>query len=436
MADIISYAQTMFDTFDQRPFNRVDSLLFSYLAYVHYHGPLSTLDLPEFTGKASSAPAQDPSDSPAPDKANPGSFFRRIRQKLPWHKADPGQQKEQIPDDSENFLDLRQIMLAENFPAMFGDETEGNNYRRALEAICQSPRYRGIQIGYYLQNQTEAHNEEQQFGAVTFLLPDGTEYLSFRGTEASLVGWKEDFEMTYHKVIPSQNEALAYLTAVAGKSGRPLRLGGHSKGGNMAVYAAANASQAIQARILGVYSHDGPGFWPDFYQQPGWQAIKDKEDKTCPEFSLIGQLLYPEPDYSLVACSVSGINQHYCLNWLVEEGDFKPGSRIDSKAQAMADSIRTWTKGIPVDKRQSIVNHVYAALRASGYDNINELTGNFSQAWPKIRDAIKKTDPDERSMIYTAVKDLMGVLLPSMIGTLIPSFTGSGKTDSNKTQTA
>lgn len=426
MGNIVDYAQTMMETFDQRPFSRVDSLVLSQLTYLALPSYVPHLDLPGYT---SPLPAPVPSPSPAPSptwwdrwKGSLLSFFQSGLESEGKEEGPKGSKKpeesepELKPRDLDNFLPLAELYRAEEFASMFKGDPLTSEHRPLLEAVCASPRFRQLRVGNYTQNENTLDGEEQQFAAVTYLLPDGREYLAFRGTEPSLVGWKEDFAMTYSPVIPSQTEAVAYTQAVAAQSARPLLVGGHSKGGNMAVYAAVMAEEAVQDRIQAVYSHDGPGFHQEFYDLPGWKRIGPKEDKTCPQYTVIGQLMRPESRFDLVKSNTTGVSQHYCLNWLVEKGDFVPAGQIDPNAERFDNSLRNWLQARPYDQRKTIVTTVYQALKAGGYDNIQELKDNFSSAWPKISAVIGQLEPGDKSIVLAAVKDIIAMLIPSMIG--------------------
>jgi hypothetical protein len=127
-----------------------------------------------------------------------------------------------------------------------------------LQASAGSKRFRDVRLCCYRSKILE--QEQTQFAALACILPDSTVFVAFRGTDNTLVGWQEDFNMSFCDSVPAQREAAAYIAELA--EGWPvlLRLGGHSKGGNLAVYAGAKQSDAIQRRILGIYNLDGPGF--------------------------------------------------------------------------------------------------------------------------------------------------------------------------------
>ena len=127
-----------------------------------------------------------------------------------------------------------------------------------LEAVSQSPRFSNCKI--YQYRDILIREEETQFAAITFLLDDGSAFLAFRGTDYTLTGWKEDFNMSFQDTIPAQRLALEYTLEISQNHLMPLRLGGHSKGGNLSMFAAIHAPEVLRKRILGVYNHDGPGF--------------------------------------------------------------------------------------------------------------------------------------------------------------------------------
>ncbi|MCI8482579.1 MAG: DUF2974 domain-containing protein [Clostridia bacterium] len=142
--------------------------------------------------------------------------------------------------------------------------------------------------------------EEKQFSAITILMPDETIYISFRGTDNTLIGWKEDFNMSFQGKVPSQIDAVEYVKGVAKKYQNPLRIGGHSKGGNVAVYAASFCTEKIQERIINVYNNDGPGFHEEVIVKPSYQKMLSKIHTYVPQTSIIGRLLYHEENYTVV----------------------------------------------------------------------------------------------------------------------------------------
>ena len=187
-----------------------------------------------------------------------------------------------------------------------------------MEAVQRAQRFSGMRLCGYVNRRDSA--QEKQFSAVTFLLSDGI-FVAFRGTDGTLVGWKEDFNMSF-TAVPAQKDAVAYLEAAAQAYGGAIRLGGHSKGGNLAVYAAAFCTAPVQARIESVRSNDGPGFTADVLAAPGYDAIAARAHTYVPQSSVVGMLLQHEEAFTVVHSTYTGLAQHDVFSWEVEGKHF------------------------------------------------------------------------------------------------------------------
>ncbi len=172
------------------------------------------------------------------------------------------------------------------------------------EKAADTARFKDVRVSRYM-SRTEV-DEAVQFAAVTFDLGDGTKYVAYRGTDETIVGWREDFNLALLPETPGQSEAVAYVNAVAAETVSPLRLGGHSKGGNFAVYAAAFCEAATKKRILSVYSNDGPGFLREIADSDAYRSILPRIQKIIPESSLIGILLSGSEPKRVIASAVKG----------------------------------------------------------------------------------------------------------------------------------
>ena len=158
--------------------------------------------------------------------------------------------------------------------------------------LANSIRFGRIQLSNYVNKIDKI--EEKQFSAITIILPDDTIYVAYRGTDKSLIGWKEDFKMSFSDIVPAQIDAVKYLNKVAKKYKNKIRVGGHSKGGNLAVYAATFCLAKIQERIIKVYNNDGPGFNQKITQSKEYKNILSKVHTYIPQTSIIGRLLNHE----------------------------------------------------------------------------------------------------------------------------------------------
>jgi len=215
--------------------------------------------------------------------------------------------------------------------------------------------------------------QETQFAAMTFLLDDGSMFLTFRGTDYSLVGWKEDFNMTFQQTIPAQRLAQEYTRQVALEYLRPMHLGGHSKGGNLAVFAAARSSPMIQSRILSVYSNDGPGFTQYLMGDPGYLAMVPRIQTYIPQSSVIGMLLEHEEPYTVIRSKTVGLLQHDPYSWEVMGKEFIPVQEITESSQYIDATIKTWFADMTNAERNQLVDVMFTLLGSGGVDTVQEL---------------------------------------------------------------
>ena len=215
--------------------------------------------------------------------------------------------------------------------------------------------------------------QETQFAAMTFLLDDGSMFLAFRGTDNTLVGWKEDFNMTFQQTIPAQRLALQYTRDVALEHFRPMYLGGHSKGGNLAVFAAARSSPMLQQRILGIYNHDGPGFTSYLMGDPGYLAMVPKIRTFIPQSSVIGMLLEHEEPYTIIKSNQIGIMQHDPYSWLVLGKDFIPVQAQTTDSRFLDRTFRNWLAGMSNQERNAFFDTVFDLLTIGGAEKPLDL---------------------------------------------------------------
>ena len=181
-----------------------------------------------------------------------------------------------------------------------------------------APRFSGASLTAYRNVKKEGaqDSEKMQWAVLTFLLPDDSLFIAFSGTDDSLVSWKEDLDMAVEDVLPSQKLAVAYINELASAyPGKLLRIGGHSKGGNIAVYSAANCAPSVQDRILTVYDNDGPGFSAEFLASPGYKRIKEKVVRILPSGSVVGLFFKNDRKPIVVNSNAKGVFQHDGLSW-------------------------------------------------------------------------------------------------------------------------
>lgn len=205
-----------------------------------------------------------------------------------------------VPNVKENgkSVSIEELAAREDVDKLFADERFEKENRALFEGMLHSRRYHTLRMNCYI-NIIEKECETQ-FAAITFLLDDGTLYIAFRGTDETIIGWKEDFNMALLSPVPGQSYSVKYLNMITGRLHKPFYIGGHSKGGNLAVYSAMKCIPMVQERIIRIYSMDGPGFRPEVLKECRYEEIADKVIKILPHSSLIGMIFEQNNSYRVV----------------------------------------------------------------------------------------------------------------------------------------
>ena len=298
--------------------------------------------------------------------------------------------------------------MLHNHPDAYGYIDEDNN-KSMLELMAASKRFEDVLVREY-RYETDEHSEKQ-FAAMTFFLPDETVYVAFRGTDSSLIGWKEDFNMAFICPVPAQAEALKYLEMICGSTPLPIRVGGHSKGGNLAVYAAANVSGETRGRILQVYSNDGPGMNETTINSEGYRAITDKIVSIVPEFSIIGMFLHQHKDYKVVSSVSTGLMQHSPFSWEVLGTGFVLLPHLKHSSLQIDAILDQWLFDMPEDDRMQLVEALFTALKGAEIKTIESLIENPVKIGFSILLAIRHFDQDTRRLVWEKLTGLAGVAL-------------------------
>ena len=270
-----------------------------------------------------------------------------------------------------------------------------------LEA-AESPRFRNVGLCFYRDEMIE--EEESQFAAMTFLLDDGSAFLAYRGTDYTLVGWKEDFNMSFQDTVPAQRKAVEYLQEFAGVFSGPMYLGGHSKGGNLAVFAGAEAEDSVQNRILRVYNLDGPGFGEYLMGTEGYLNMVPKIETYIPQSSIIGMLLEHEEPYTVIRSTYVGVMQHDPYSWELLGGKFLEAEEMSSDTRFLDQTLKHWLAGMTMEERNEFVDTVFGLLGKGGAKKVYHLLQPQS-----IRTLLKtlNTDDNVRTVLATELASLI-----------------------------
>lgn len=246
--------------------------------------------------------------------------------------------------------------------------------------------------------------EQKQFSATSFMLPGGDVFVAFRGTDDTLVGWKENFNMSFMHPVPAQIDAVEYLEKIAAAVDGKIYVGGHSKGGNLAVYAAVKANSAVKGRIAAVYNHDGPGFDRDFIESDDYAEIRDKIFTLVPQTSVVGMMLEHEERYSVIKSSSAGLLQHNGLSWSVRGGSFIRLDSVDEESRLIDRTLKEWLASISIEDRERFVDELYEVLTSTNAKTLSELNSDKR----KIVKAWNSMDNEFRSQLIRCLGIIVG----------------------------
>lgn len=311
-----------------------------------------------------------------------------------------------VPSVEENAHSIR-LKDLENHPDyenLFADERYEKVNRKLIMAMLAGKRYRNMKMNCYV-NIVEKE-WETQFSAITFLLEDGTLYVAFRGTDETIVGWKEDFNMAFLYPVPGQAYSVKYLNAVGGRLHRPFYVGGHSKGGNLAVYGAMNCKPEIQERIIKIYSMDGPGFRPETLTESNYDVIAGRVEKILPHSSLVGMLFEWDMRFKVVESKTFGLLQHNPYTWLVKDGKLVEAKDIYERTRRMDNTLNEWILSLDEKQLRLFVDTLFQVINASQADDLIQFTAEWKRSMNGIVAALKEVDDQTVVILKEVIRSL------------------------------
>ena len=275
--------------------------------------------------------------------------------------------------------------------------------------------------------------QEKQFSATTVILPDNTIFVTYRGTDATIVGWKEDFNMCFKSHIASQKDAVEYLNTVSKKYKRPIRIGGHSKGGNLAVYAAMFTNPKIKKRIINIYNNDGPGFDDEIIKTREYKEILPKVHTYIPQSSVIGRLLNHEEKYTVVQSIQKGIMQHDLYSWQLEGKEFVCLEKVTNGSEIFDKTLKEWLVNITPEQRGIVIDTAFDILNTTEVEYFSELKKNWFLNIRLMLGRYKNLDDESKKVISEIVQKLVSTV-KNTISDEMTSFRKSKKENENHEQ--
>ena len=284
-------------------------------------------------------------------------------------------------------------------------DTPGEKDNAFAKALSSSPRFSSMTI---LDYTSLLEDESQtQFAAIT--LKDeksGHIYLFYRGTDDTLLGLKEDFNMSFMTVIPGQLRALEYLEDISKRCNGTFTLGGHSKGGNFTVYASSFINVNYQKRIKAIYNYDGPGFEESVIETDEYRRICPLVQSFVPQTSIVGMMLEHEEKYTIVHSSGSGVGQHNINSWHVDRDTFVHLDAADNSSRFIDGTLKSWLKNLDREKRGEFIDAVYTVMEKSGAKTLKQLKNSWFNSGIKIVKGFRKLPAETRKTMSLAMSVL------------------------------
>lgn len=304
-------------------------------------------------------------------------------------------------------ITLKDLEGHPDFEKLFADVRYEKPNRALLSAMLQSRRFAGMGLNYYVNVIMEQW--ETQFSAITFFPEDCPVYVAYRGTDETIIGWKEDFNMAFLTPVPGQEISAEYLDAVAGRFRGPFYVGGHSKGGNLSVYSAMNCAPEIQDRILKVYSMDGPGFRPEVLEKSHYDAIAPRVVKILPNSSLVGMIFESDMYFQVVKSKTFGLLQHDPYTWLVVGNHLARANDLYERRKQMDNDLNQWILSLDEQQLRTFVDTMFQVISASQTDNLIDFTAEWKRSVNGIIGALKEVDEETREVLKKMIKSLFEI---------------------------
>lgn len=361
MANIMDYLNWRGDlTFEESPLNEIDSLILANLSYV-------------------------PLDGIVPSPWEPESISLKEASDAFWQERE------------EKDL-LKEFSLIKMAPF-------------AMRRMAATRRFGNLQLMYY-QNSINI-KEESQFSALCIRIGEGKIFTAFRGTDDTIIGWKENFRMCF-ETVPAQKKAVDYLNYVGHTCEGELWLGGHSKGGNLAVYAAVKARPNIQNRIQSIYNFDGPGFSKAMLASSSYQKLQHRIRKYVPTSSVVGMLLEQDENYMVVSSEEQGLRQHDPITWRVLRTEFVSIPERKEDSEVVARTMHGWIYSLSLEERKSVVDTMFNIIQEANIKTLNDFGENRwrLKLW-QMQKRMKK-NPDYHKIMKNAGHQMMEEISKSL----------------------
>lgn len=344
-------------SFTQSPFNNVDAIVFAQLTYNKLEGLMS-------------------------DQFDESITLVELVERL-----------EKAPDFKER----------KNLGFMISSETV-----ELLFLCARSERYGHVKVTAFRSYYSE--EECEQFAAATYTFGNSS-VIALRGTDDYLIGWKEDCNISYMDPVPAQAHALEYFNQAAAKFKKNnLYVTGHSKGGNLSLYAGVKSDFRFKHRIRAIYNLDGPGFPKEFFEKRDFKSVRSKVVSLYPEYAIVGMFFKHDDNYTIMKSFGKSIRQHDPFTWEVMGNNVVPADVFTKESRLFEKSFNEWADGMTDDEKKVFIEAVFKILMAGGYKTNLDLSENLIAASPKMVEAFATMDRKTKANVRKIITELKNAI--------------------------
>ena len=294
-----------------------------------------------------------------------------------------------------------------------------------MKKMVGTRRYGNMKLAGFV-NEVDSQ-KQSQFAVCTFYLSDGSIFVAFRGTDDTLVGWKEDFNMCFSEGTGGQLMAVDYLNKNFSRTMKTLRVGGHSKGGNFAVYGSTFCKPHVKDIITDIYSNDGPGFVKEILRTSEYKSMVKRIHGIIPNESIVGLMMYNKFKSKVVISSNKGINQHDPLSWQVLKNKFITTDKVDDTSLMIDEIIKNWAESVDYDTRAAFGDIFFSSLVSSGATNLSQITSGGVKSVATITKEIQALDKERQALVYDIFKKLVGTGSDTIKNSILAKVTKTKK---------
>lgn len=274
-----------------------------------------------------------------------------------------------------------------------------------FDVLAFSSRFSDMTLCNYIS--TLDVKEQEQFAAIHVNVAPNLTFIAFRGTDSTVTGWREDLNMSFMMPVPAQQSAVDYVNQTASGLFKKYSFGGHSKGGNLAVYSGVFCNPKLQKKVLQIYNFDGPGFNRKMVNDEAYKRVEDRISTFIPEQSIVGMMMEHEEDYKVVESTEFSILQHEGFSWVIERDGFALVEEVDKFSKSFSLTLKAWLADMNPSERKAVVDAFFDVFVNAGINDFMEIADMDVKKAGLLIKEVAKVPQEQRDKVMKLIKLLI-----------------------------